>query len=149
MLGGHSRNLTFVVWHHEVRGLDDGSSRSCQRCVWRWDGLWLSEILVGHGGVGGQRLDAVHPVSLGGVLHPNLVVQQGHVVGVPKVQLQIVVIVEPSLRTTSEKELRNLVTRNQEWSLTQFYSVEFSQSRIGVKKCGFNKRTIKVCVSCF
>ena len=32
-------------------------------------------------------------------------------------------------------------------SLTQFYSVDFSQSRIGVKKCVFNKRTIKVCVS--
>ena len=36
----------------------------------------------------------------------------------------------------------------QVWSLTQFYSVDFSQSRIGVKKSVFNKRTIKVCVSC-
>ena len=36
----------------------------------------------------------------------------------------------------------------QVWSLTQFYSVDFSQTRIGVKKCVFNKRTIKVCVSC-
>ena len=36
----------------------------------------------------------------------------------------------------------------QVWSPTQFYSVDFSQSRIGVKKCVFNKRTIKVCVSC-
>ena len=36
----------------------------------------------------------------------------------------------------------------QVWSLTQFYSVEFSQSRIGVNKCVFYKRTIKVCVSC-
>ena len=34
------------------------------------------------------------------------------------------------------------------WSLTQFYYVEFSKSRIDVKKCIFNKRTIKVCVSC-
>ena len=33
-------------------------------------------------------------------------------------------------------------------SLTQFYSVDFSKSRIGVKKCVFKKRTIKVCVSC-
>ena len=33
-------------------------------------------------------------------------------------------------------------------SLTQFYSVDFSQSGIGVSKCVFNKRTIKVCVSC-
>ena len=31
----------------------------------------------------------------------------------------------------------------QVWSLTQFYSVDFSKSRIGVKKCVFNKRTIK------
>ena len=38
--------------------------------------------------------------------------------------------------------------RPQVWSLTQFSSVDFSQSRIGVKKCGFNKRTIKACVSC-
>ena len=36
----------------------------------------------------------------------------------------------------------------QVWSLTEFYSVDFSKSRIGVKKCVFNKRTIKVCVSC-
>ena len=36
----------------------------------------------------------------------------------------------------------------QVWSPTQFYSVDFSQSRIGVKECVFNKRTIKVCVSC-
>ena len=36
----------------------------------------------------------------------------------------------------------------QVWSLTQFYSVDFSKSRIGVKKCVFNKRTIKVCVRC-
>ena len=37
---------------------------------------------------------------------------------------------------------------DQVWSLTQFYSVDFSKSRIGVSKCVFNKRTIKVCVSC-
>ena len=30
----------------------------------------------------------------------------------------------------------------QVWSLTQFYSVYFSQSRSGEKKCVFNKRTI-------
>ena len=36
----------------------------------------------------------------------------------------------------------------QVWSLTQFYSVDYSKSRIDVKKCVFNKRTIKVCVSC-
>ena len=35
---------------------------------------------------------------------------------------------------------------SQVWSLTQFYSVDFSQSRISVKKCVFNKRT-KVFVS--
>ena len=34
------------------------------------------------------------------------------------------------------------------WSLTQFYSVDFSKSRIRVKKCIFDKRTIKVGVSC-
>ena len=43
---------------------------------------------------------------------------------------------------------QNIVWFTQVWSLTQFYSVDFSQSRIGVKKCVFNKRTIKV-FSCF
>ena len=33
-------------------------------------------------------------------------------------------------------------------SLTQFYFVDFSQWRIGVNRCVFYKRTIKVCVSC-
>ena len=36
----------------------------------------------------------------------------------------------------------------QVWSLTQFYSVDIPQARIVGKKCVFNKRTIKVCVSC-
>ena len=36
----------------------------------------------------------------------------------------------------------------QVWSLTQFYSVDFSQSRIGVSRCLFYKCTIKVSVSC-
>ena len=36
----------------------------------------------------------------------------------------------------------------QVWSLTQFYSVDFAKSRINVKKCVFNKSTIKVFVSC-
>ena len=36
----------------------------------------------------------------------------------------------------------------QVWSPTQFYSVDFSQSRIGGNRCVFYKRTIKVCVSC-
>ena len=39
----------------------------------------------------------------------------------------------------------------QVWSLTQFYSVDFSKPKIDeidVKKCVFDKPTIKVCVSC-
>ena len=34
---------------------------------------------------------------------------------------------------------------SQVWSLTQFYSVHLSQSRIGVKKCVFYRHTIKCC----
>ena len=37
----------------------------------------------------------------------------------------------------------------QAWSLTQLYSVDFSQSRIVVEKYVFVKRTIKVYLSCF
>ena len=44
-------------------------------------------------------------------------------------------------------QVRNLRT-HQVWLLTQFYSVDFSQARIGINKCVLNKRTIKVCVSC-
>ena len=36
----------------------------------------------------------------------------------------------------------------QVWSLIQFYSIDFSQSRISVEKCVSNQRTIKVCI-CF
>ena len=50
--------------------------------------------------------------------------------------------------STQSAPLQDLFKVYQVWSLTQFYSVDFSQSRIEVKKCVFNKRTIKVCVSC-
>ena len=49
--------------------------------------------------------------------------------------------------TDSCKDL-SLPENYQVWLLTKFYSVDFSQSRIGAKKCVFNKRTIKVCGSC-
>ena len=45
----------------------------------------------------------------------------------------------------------NAAAAKQVWSLTQFYSVDFSKSKIDeidVKKCVFDKPTIKVCVSC-
>ena len=66
--------------------------------------------------------------------------------------------VDDHRRTTSQTRLRSVVevvnyqggrlNYPQVWSLTQFYSVDFLQSRIDVKKWIFNKRTIKVCVSC-
>ena len=52
----------------------------------------------------------------------------------------------PVVSAREEGEIRKMVS--QVWSLTQFYSVDFSNSTIDVKKCVFNKRTIKVCVSC-
>ena len=45
----------------------------------------------------------------------------------------------------------DFMAQYQVWSLTEFYSVDFSvfsQSKNGLDKCVFNKRTIKVCVSC-
>ena len=51
--------------------------------------------------------------------------------------------------TPYDRSVREILARTRQvWSLTQFYSVDFSQSRIGVEKCVFYKRTIKVCVSC-
>ena len=49
-----------------------------------------------------------------------------------------------------EEALRSGVrpSGGQVWSLTQFYSVDFSKSRIDVKKCVFNEHIIKVYVSC-
>ena len=47
-----------------------------------------------------------------------------------------------------QNQPHRLTAAGQVWSLSQFYSVDFSKSRMGVNKCVFNKRTIKVCVSC-
>ena len=49
--------------------------------------------------------------------------------------------------TSASAATGDLAAIGQVWSLTQFYSVDFSQSKIGVNKCVFNKRTIKVRVS--
>ena len=49
-----------------------------------------------------------------------------------------------SPRQTAVPGVFNVTDADQVWSLTPFYSVYFSQSRIGVKKCVFNKHTIKV-----
>ena len=51
--------------------------------------------------------------------------------------------------TSASAATGDLAAIGQVWSLTQLYSVDFSQSRIREKKCVFNKRTIKVCVNCF
>ena len=44
-------------------------------------------------------------------------------------------------------EVSKSLNPRREWSLTQFYSVDFSLTRIGVKMCIFNKRTFMVCVT--
>ena len=51
-------------------------------------------------------------------------------------------------RSAHSKHTQSFFSSCQVWSLTQFYSVDFSKSRIDVKKCIFNKRTFKVCVNC-
>ena len=51
------------------------------------------------------------------------------------------------LAVDGDAPLDQLEGGGQDWSLTQLYSVDFSQSRISFKKCVFYKRTIKVCVS--
>ena len=64
------------------------------------------------------------------------------------------IVLSPSSSTVTFTHFGSLallmatVPEGQVRSLTQFYYVDFSQSRVGVKKCVFNKRTIKVCVSC-
>ena len=50
--------------------------------------------------------------------------------------------------TTAPSSDTSIVGDYQVCSLTQFYSVGFSKSRINVKKCVFSKHTTKVCVSC-
>ena len=52
----------------------------------------------------------------------------------------------PSYETVLDLVMKKVDdTAQQVWSLTQFYSVDFSESRIGVKSA-FS--TIKVCISC-
>ena len=61
--------------------------------------------------------------------------------------------VAPDKRHNPKKELDHRLIDEcinwlQVWSLTQFCSVDFSKSRIGGKKCVFNKRIFKDCISC-
>ena len=55
----------------------------------------------------------------------------------------------PELSPRALQKTNYLINVYQVWSLTQFYSVEFSQYRISATKCVFNKLTIEVSVSCF
>ena len=75
-----------------------------------------------------QPIEEDHPGPVHSVLHLGLV-------GTPTDQLLDLILILPGLP--------------QVWQLAQFYSVDLSKSRIGGKKCVFNKRTVKVCISCF
>ena len=85
------------------------------------------------------EVDEEPPVAL------TLVVRHGHDAADIVLLLTVLLFGEVSNQVTS---LLVVPDKNQVWSLTIFYSVDFSQSRIGVNKCVFYKRTIKVCVSC-
>ena len=64
------------------------------------------------------------------------------------VRLPLANVVADKCPTKKMTHRRLLATEFQVWSLTQFYySVDLSQSRIGVKKCVCvsNKHTIEVC----
>ena len=52
------------------------------------------------------------------------------------------------LRAAGGVVFADLTGGDQVLSLTQFYSPDFLQSRIGVNGCVFNKCNIKVCVTC-
>ena len=70
-----------------------------------------------------------------------------------KLLADLVLQEQPPLRRKKLEHLiyeyvhRRTITRYPVTVLMQFYSVDFSLSRIIIKKCVFNKRTIKVCVS--
>ena len=53
------------------------------------------------------------------------------------------------LRAAGGVVFADLTGGDQVLSLTQFYSPDFLQSRIGVNGCVFNKGNFKVCVTCF
>ena len=59
-------------------------------------------------------------------------------------QVRVNIVVDGPGRSPGLFQTSAAASGGQDWSLTQFYSVDFSQSRLGVKKCVFNKRTIKV-----
>ena len=83
-----------------------------------------------------------------GILKVNLHWLPTSVMGTASLNLLMfsVTLSEPSPETATAK---GEPSKRQLWSLTQFHSDSFSLSRISVKKCVLNKRTIKVCVSCF
>ena len=103
-----------------------------------------------------------HQTTVGGGMKPTVVTQakSGSKAGVTTVTTTTGLTASgnatrPAVRlgtTFSNSGFKTATTNNhhlmQVWSLTQFYSVDLSNSRINVKKCVFNKHTIKVCISC-
>ena len=75
----------------------------------------------------------------------NMTMEKEHIAIIDKYLNTLGISREGNVKLVPARQLEYIC---QVWSLTQFYSVSFSQSRIGVKKCVFNKRTLKVCVSC-
>ena len=77
-------------------------------------------------------------------------VQRGGLVGRPEGVRNVGVVQNiPEENHGNRVDHRALCTCREVLSLDKFHSVDFLQSRISVKKCVFNQRTIKVCVSCF
>ena len=67
----------------------------------------------------------------------------------PETETPLVLLTETVLSVVQLSDVFIQESQFQVWSLTQFYHVDFSQSRIRVKRCVFNKRTIKVRVRCY
>ena len=99
-----------------------------------------------------------HQTTVGGGMKPTVVTQAkvGSKAGVTTVTTTGLTAsgnaTRPAVRlgtTFSNSGFKTATTNNhnQVGSLTQFYSDDFSQLRIGVNKCVFYKRTIKVCIS--
>ena len=103
--------------------------------------LLVLEYLDCDGSFSAAKIELVADVALRidlkvGVVHLSCGVED-HLVGVSGADP------EGNGEVTVDRFLQSV--GSQAWSLTQFYSVDLSQSGIGVKKCVFYRHTIKCC----
>ena len=84
-----------------------------KKLIWQWQhpvGEHDVDRRSSHCGGPGPKDEPIHPVAfVVGIPDPRFVVQQGHVVSVPQVEFQVVVVVELAVARLAHLHFGNLV----------------------------------------